>query len=346
MIKASVIGSTGYAGQEIVRLLLRHPEVELISVGSRSYKGEKYSDLYGNFRDLTELICEPGDIEVMAEASDVVFLALPHGIASNLINASILEQTIIVDLGADYRLKDLETYKEWYQTEHHSADLIDQAVYGLCELHRDAIKKARLISNPGCYTTCSILSLAPLIKADLIDENSIIIDAKSGVSGAGRGLNTSLLYGEVNESIKAYKIGEHRHTPEIEQELRELNKKRFNVLFTPHLVPMNRGILTVSYANLKPDVKMNRIVEAYDKMYNSEYFIRLTGEQMPETRWVRGSNFVDIGFKINERTNRVIVVGAIDNLIKGAAGQAIQNMNIVFNFDEKMGIDLISDFPI
>lgn len=346
MIKASVIGATGYAGQEIVRLLLRHPEVELVKIGSKSYAGEKYSDLYGQYRDLTDLICEPGDIEALAAVSDVVFLALPHGIASKMINQSILDQTIIIDLGADYRLKDLAVYKEWYQTKHDSKDLIKQAVYGLCELHREAIKKTRLISNPGCYTTCSILSLAPLIKHDLIDEKSIIIDAKSGVSGAGRGLSTALLYGEVNESIKAYKIGEHRHTPEIEQELRRLNGKNFNVLFTPHLVPMNRGILTSSYANLKAGVKLNDLKEAYQEMYQAEYFIRLTGEKMPETRWVRGSNFVDIGFKINQRTNRVVVVAAIDNLIKGAAGQAVQNMNIVFNINEKMGIDLISDFPI
>ncbi len=350
MIKASVIGATGYAGQEIVRLLLRHPEVELVGLGSRSYQGQKYSDLYGNYRDLTELICQPSDIEALAGLSDVVFLALPHGLASKMINQAILDQTIIIDLGADYRLKDLPTYYEWYQTKHNSANLIEQAVYGLCELHREAVKKTRLISNPGCYTTCSILSLAPLIKYNLIDENSIIIDAKSGVSGAGRGLNSDLLYGEVNESIKAYKIGEHRHTPEIEQELRLLsgknNGKNFNVLFTPHLVPMNRGILTLAYAKLKAGVKMADLKEAYEKMYQSEYFIRLTGEKMPETRWVRGSNFVDIGFKINQRTNRVIVVAAIDNLIKGAAGQAVQNMNIVFNLDEKMGIDLISDFPI
>lgn len=350
MIKASVIGGTGYAGQEIIRLLLRHPQVELVGIGSRSYQGEKYSDLYRNYRGLTNLVCEAGDLDRLAKRSDVVFLALPHGIASKMVTPAILDQTIIIDLGADYRLRDLDIYKEWYQTSHQSAALIDQAVYGLCELHRQAIKTSRLISNPGCYTTCSILSLAPLIKYDLIDENSIIIDAKSGVSGAGRGVSTDLLYGEVNESIKAYKIGAHRHTPEIEQELRRLtsntNNKNFNVLFTPHLVPMNRGILTLSYANLKANVKMKTIKEAFNEMYQDEYFVRLTGEKMPETRWVRGSNFIDIGFTINERTNRVIVVGAIDNLIKGAAGQAIQNMNIAFDLDEKMGIDLISDFPI
>ncbi|WKY43413.1 N-acetyl-gamma-glutamyl-phosphate reductase [Eubacteriaceae bacterium ES2] len=346
MIKASVIGATGYAGQELVRLLMRHPEVELLSLGSRSYQGQAYSDVYNNFRDLTDLVCQVGDIEMLADQSDVIFLAMPHGIASKMVSNAILEKAVVIDLGADYRLHDIDVYNEWYQTEHGSVELLSQAVYGLCELHRDQIKKARLIANPGCYTTCSILSLAPLIREGLIDENSIIIDAKSGVSGAGRSTSQDLLFGEVNESIKAYKIGDHRHTPEIEQELQSLNQKKFNVLFTPHLVPMNRGILAVSYASLKPSTTEQQIQEAYAKMYQNEYFIRLTGDKMPETRWARGTNFVDIGVKLNERTNRVVVVGAIDNLIKGAAGQAIQNMNIVFGFEEKIGIDLIADFPI
>jgi N-acetyl-gamma-glutamyl-phosphate reductase len=271
---------------------------------------------------------------------------MPHGIASKMVTKAVLEKAVVIDLGADYRLHDIDIYNEWYQTEHGSVELLNQAVYGLCELHREKIKTARLIANPGCYTTCSILSLAPLIREGLIDENSIIIDAKSGVSGAGRSTTQDLLFGEVNESIKAYKIGDHRHTPEIEQELQALNQKKFNVLFTPHLVPMNRGILAVSYANLKASTTEAQIKEAYEKMYQDEYFIRLTGDKMPETRWARGTNFVDIGFKLNERTNRVVVVGAIDNLIKGAAGQAIQNMNIVFGFEEKIGIDLIADFPI
>jgi N-acetyl-gamma-glutamyl-phosphate reductase len=346
MIKASVIGATGYAGQELVRLLMRHPEVELLSLGSRSYQGQAYADVYNNFRDLSDLVCQAGDIEILADQSDVIFLAMPHGIASKMVTQAVLEKAVVIDLGADYRLHDIDVYNEWYQTEHGSVDLLSQAVYGLCELHREKIKTARLIANPGCYTTCSILSLAPLINEGLIDENSIIIDAKSGVSGAGRSTTQDLLFGEVNESIKAYKIGDHRHTPEIEQELQALNQKKFNVLFTPHLVPMNRGILAVSYASLKASTTEEQIKVAYEKMYQDEYFIRLTGDKMPETRWARGTNFVDIGFKLNTRTNRVVVVGAIDNLIKGAAGQAIQNMNVVFGIEEKIGIDLIADFPI
>lgn len=346
MIKASVIGGTGYAGQELIRILMRHPMVEVVAVGSRSFSGQKLSDIYQNYEGLTDLLCEVANIKELAEKSDVVFLALPHGIASKMITEEILKQTKIIDLSADFRLKDVLIYEEWYNSEHYNKALLEEAVYGLCELHRSDIKKARLISNPGCYTTCSILSLAPLIKNNLIDENSIIIDAKSGVTGAGRGTVLDFMYSECNESVKAYKIGEHRHTPEIEQELQLLNGGDFKLLFTPHLVPMNRGILALSYANLTENISIEALQDVYQDFYKGEYFVRLTGGKMPETRWVKGSNFCDIGLKIDPRTNRVIVVGAIDNLIKGAAGQAVQSMNILFNLDEKTGIDFIADFPI
>jgi len=346
MIKVSVIGGTGYAGQELIRILMRHPEVEVVTVGSRSFAGQKLSDIYRNYEGLTDILCEVANIQEMAEKSDVVFLALPHGLASKLITEDILKQTKIIDLGADFRLKDALIYEEWYNTEHYNKPLLKEAVYGLCEIHRNDIKKARLISNPGCYTTCSILSLAPLIKNNLIDENSIIIDAKSGVTGAGRGAMLDFMYSECNESVKAYKIGEHRHTPEIEQELQLFNGGDFKLLFTPHLVPMNRGILALCYANLKTDITLEDLQDVYRDFYKDEYFVRFTGDKLPETRWVKGSNFCDIGLKIDPRTNRVIVVGAIDNLIKGAAGQAVQNMNICFDLDEKTGIDFITDFPI
>ncbi|KNZ42711.1 N-acetyl-gamma-glutamyl-phosphate reductase [Acetobacterium bakii] len=347
MIKASVIGGTGYAGQELIRILMRHPDVEIVTVGSRSFAGQKLSDIYGNYTGLTDIRCEAADINILAETSDVVFLALPHGIASKLITEDILKKTKIVDLGADFRLKDVSVYEDWYKTEHFNKSLLKEAVYGLCELHRNDIKKARLISNPGCYTTCSILSLAPLIKNNLIDENSIIIDAKSGVTGAGRGTVLDVMYSECNETVKAYKIGEHRHTPEIEQELHLFNGGDFKLLFTPHLVPMNRGILALCYANLKKDISVAALQDLYRDFYKDEYFVRLlAGEKLPETRWVKGTNFCDIGLKVDPRTNRVIVVGAIDNLIKGAAGQAVQNMNILFDLNEKTGIDFIADFPI
>lgn len=346
MIKASVIGGTGYAGQELIRILMRHPEVEVVTVGSRSFSGQKFSDVYGSYEKITDLVCEKADIKELAEKSDVVFLALPHGIASKMITDEILKQTKIIDLGADFRLKEINIYEDWYKTEHFNQPLLEEAVYGLCELHREDIKKARLISNPGCYTTCSILSLAPLIKNDLIDVNSIIVDAKSGVTGAGRGTILDLMYSECNETIKAYKIGEHRHTPEIEQELRLLNGKDFNILFTPHLVPMNRGILSLSYASLIKNISLNELQEIYRNFYKDEYFVRVLENRLPETRWVKGTNYCDIGLKIDARTNHVVVVGAIDNLIKGAAGQAVQNMNIIFECEEKMGIDFIADFPI
>ncbi|MEG0377536.1 MAG: N-acetyl-gamma-glutamyl-phosphate reductase, partial [Eubacterium sp.] len=290
--------------------------------------------------------CETADMDTLVEKSDVIFMALPHGIASKQVNRRVLEKTKIIDLGADFRLKDADLYEEWYNVNHYNKELLDEAVYGLCELHREKIKSARLLSNPGCYTTCSILSLAPLVKNHLIDVNSIIIDAKSGVTGAGRGSDLPFMYCECNESIKAYKIGEHRHTPEIEQELGLLEGSSFNVLFTPHLTPMNRGILALCYANLKTDISEEELRAVYRDFYKDEYFIRLTENNMPETRWVKGSNYCDIGVKVDKRTGRVIVVGAIDNLMKGAAGQAVQNMNLMFGLDEKTGIDFITDFPV
>jgi N-acetyl-gamma-glutamyl-phosphate reductase len=258
-----------------------------------------------------------------------------------------LNNTKIIDLGADFRLSDVNVYKNWYEVEHNNEMCLSQAVYGLCELHRDKIKTAQLIANPGCYTTCSILSTVPLLKDDLIEEDSIIVDAKSGVSGAGRSLNLGVHYNECNESIKAYKIASHRHTPEIEQELSLACGKDIKISFTPHLTPMNRGILATIYAKLKRNLTYEDVKKTYEKYYANEHFIRLTKKGVyPETRWVKGSNFVDIGFTIDERTNRIIVVGAIDNLVKGAAGQAVQNMNIMFELEESLGINQIPMFPI
>ncbi|MEF9918980.1 MAG: N-acetyl-gamma-glutamyl-phosphate reductase [Eubacterium sp.] len=346
MIKASVIGGTGYAGQELLRILYRHPEVEVVSVGSRSFVGQPLKEVYRNYEQITDAVCEAVPIDELAEKSDVIFMALPHGIASKQVTEDLLKKTKIIDLGADFRLKDVTVYEDWYKVNHYNKDLLKEAVYGLCELHRDEIKSARLLSNPGCYTTCSILSLAPLVKNHLIDVNSIIIDAKSGVTGAGRGTDLPLMYCECNESIKAYKIGTHRHTPEIEQELGLLADDNFKLLFTPHLTPMNRGILALCYANLTEDLSENAIRQIYRDFYKDEYFVRLTEENMPETRFVKGSNYCDIGIKVDPRTKRVIAVGAIDNLMKGAAGQAVQNMNLMFGYDEKTGIDFITDFPV
>ncbi|MBR1737604.1 MAG: N-acetyl-gamma-glutamyl-phosphate reductase [Firmicutes bacterium] len=345
MIKAGIIGATGYAGSELVRLLSSHPQAEIKTITSQSYKGQKYNEVYENYRHNEELICEEENIEEMAENCDVIFLALPHGVASEKVTKSVIEKAKVIDLGADFRLQNVDVYEKWYTT-HHSKDILKEAVYGLCEIHRDKIKNARVIGNPGCYTTCSILSLYPLVKEKMIDIKSIIIDAKSGATGAGRGLSLPNHYCELNESVKAYKIANHRHTPEIEEQLSLACGEDIVLNFTPHLMPMDRGILATSYANLNSKYSYEDIAKVYRKYYENEYFVRLTKKgAFPETKWVKGSNFCDIGFTIDERTNRVIVIGAIDNLCKGAAGQAVQNMNIMFGLDEKTGLDNVPIFP-
>ncbi len=343
MIKASIIGSTGYAGEELTRILLNHPEVQLTHITSHTFVNQQYHSIYQNFRNRFNNICEDENIEKLAEDSDVIFIALPHGIASSKINKNILDKTKIIDIGADFRLKNKNVYEEWYKTEHKSPEYLKESIYGLCEWKRKEIKNARLIANPGCFTTCSILSLMPLVKEKVIKLSSIVIDAKSGTTGAGRTLDIGTHFTECNESIKAYKIASHRHTPEIEQELSEAAKEKICLSFTPHLVPMQRGILTTCYASLADkNTSYEDINTIYKKYYENEYFIRLTEKSIsPETKWVKNSNYCDIGFVVDRRCGRIIVVGAIDNLIKGAAGQAIQNMNIIFGFDEKTGIDNI-----
>lgn len=341
MIKVAVVGCTGYVGTELIRLLINNSKVSLRYITSETHEGNSYDSIYENYKEVFTKVCDSKDLEKIAEEVDLIFMALPHGIVSKEINSSILKKAKVIDISADYRLKDKDVYEEWYNTKHGSPELLEKAVYGLCEKNRKKIKHARLVANPGCYPTCSILSLMPLLNEDVIEKNSIIIDAKSGVTGAGRGTNLGTHYTECNETIKAYSIGMHRHTPEIEEQLGTL------VNFTPHLIPMNRGILATCYANLKEDLDYEDIKKMYEKYYKDEYFIRLTKEGVyPETKWVKGSNFCDIGFKVDKRTNRIIVVGAIDNMIKGAAGQAIQNMNIMFGLDENTGLKDISIFPV
>lgn len=349
MIKAGVIGATGYVGTELIRLLKKHKDVEITHITSRSYDGQKYDDIYENYRDVFQLECKNMEVSEIAEEVDVLFLALPHGIASKQIDKSILDKTKIIDMGADYRLSDVDVYEKWYNTDHGSVDVLEEAVYGMPEMYREEIKNARIVANPGCYPTSSILSVLPLVKEGLIDLDTLVIDAKSGVTGAGRSVNLPTHFTECNESFKAYSIASHRHTPEIEEQLSKSSKTGEEILlnFTPHLVPMNRGILTTSYAKLKEKKSYEEIKEVYNKYFGEEYFVRLTKENIfPETKWVKGSNFCDIGIKIDERTGRIIVVGAIDNMIKGSAGQAIQNMNIMFGLDEKEGLEDVSIFPI
>lgn len=346
MIKVGIIGSTGYAGAEIVRILLNHPEAEIVWYGSRSYVDQKFSSVFGNFTEIVDAKCLDDNIEELSKEADVVFTATPQGYCATIVNDVVLSNTKIIDLSADFRLKDVSVYEKWYKIEHKSPQYIDEAVYGLCEVNRDKIKNARILANPGCFTTCSILTIYPLAKEHLIDMDSIIVDAKSGTSGAGRGAKLPNLFCEVNESIKAYGVATHRHTPEIEEQLRYASGEDVVIDFTPHLVPMNRGILATAYAKVKDGVTSDDIRAAYNKYYENEYFVRVLEDGvLPETKWVEGSNFLDVNFKLNPRTNRVIMMGAIDNLVKGAAGQAVQNMNIMFGLPENMGLKLVPMFP-
>lgn len=350
MIKVGIIGATGYAGGELVRILLNHPEAEIKWYGSRSYIDKKYADVYCNMFKLVDDICKDDNLEKLADEVDVIFTATPQGFLASVLTEDILSKTKVIDLSADYRIKDVSVYEKWYGIEHKSPQFIDEAVYGLCEINRDKIKNKRLVANPGCYTTCSILSMYPLVKEGIIYKDSIIIDAKSGVSGAGRGAKVNNLFCEVNENMKAYGVLTHRHTPEIEEQLSyALGSDKVDdvkIIFTPHLAPMNRGILVTGYANLKRPVDYDTVRAIYEKYYKDEKFVRILNKDVcPETKWVEGSNYFDVNFKIDERTNRIVVMGALDNIVKGAAGQAVQNMNIVFGFDEDMGLNLVPMFP-
>ena len=351
MIKAGIIGATGYAGNELVRILMGHKEVEIKWYGSRSYIDKKYAEVYQNMFQIVDDVCLDDNMEELAEQVDVIFTATPQGFLAGVLTEEILKKTKIIDLSADFRIKDVAVYEKWYGIEHKSPQFIEEAVYGLCEINRDKVKGARLIANPGCYTTCSILTAYPLVKEGLIDPDTLIIDAKSGTSGAGRGAKTPNLFCEVNESMKAYGVTSHRHTPEIEEQLGYAAGKEVMINFTPHLVPMNRGILATEYATLKRKSdgslpSYEEVKAVYDKYYAKETFVRvLEKDVLPETKWVEGSNYVDINFKIDGRTGRVVMMGALDNLVKGAAGQAVQNMNLLFGFDETEGLKLVPMFP-
>ena len=346
MIKAGIIGATGYAGGELVRILTGHKDMEIKWYGSRSYIDKKYAEVYQNMFQIVDDKCMDDNMEALADEVDVIFTATPQGLCASLVNEEILSKVKIVDLSADFRIKDVATYEEWYKIQHPTPQFIQEAVYGLCEINREAVKKARLVANPGCYPTCSTLSIYPLLKEGLIDPGTIIIDAKSGTSGAGRGAKVDNLYCEVNENIKAYGVANHRHTPEIEEQLSYAAGQPVLINFTPHLVPMNRGILITAYASLKKEVSYEEVKAAYDKYYANEKFVRVLEKDVcPQTKWVEGSNYVDVNFKIDPRTKRVIMMGAMDNLVKGAAGQAVQNMNLMFGLKESEGLELVPMFP-
>lgn len=351
MVKVGIIGATGYAGNELVRLLMGHKDVEIMWYGSRSYIDKKYAEVYQNMFEIVEDTCLDDNMEELASKVDVIFTATPQGFLAGVLTEEILSRVKIIDLSADFRIKDVKIYEKWYKIGHKSPQFIEEAVYGLCEINRDKVKGARLIANPGCYTTCSILTAYPLVKEGLIDPDTLIIDAKSGTSGAGRGAKLPNLFCEVNENMKAYGVTNHRHTPEIEEQLGYAAGKEIVVNFTPHLVPMNRGILATEYATLnkKADGTLptyGEVKAIYDKYYKNEKFVRVLEKDIcPETKWVEGSNYVDVNFKIDERTGRIVMMGALDNLVKGAAGQAVQNMNLLFDFDEAEGLNLVPMFP-
>ena len=346
MIKVGIIGATGYAGGELVRILTGHKDVEIKWYGSRSYIDKRYAEVYQNMFQIVDDRCMDDNMEELSKQVDVIFTATPQGLCASLVNDEILSRTKIVDLSADFRIQDVETYEAWYKIRHSAPQYIPEAVYGLCEINREAVKKARLVANPGCYPTCTTLSIYPLLKEGLIDPDTIIVDAKSGTSGAGRGAKVDNLYCEVNENIKAYGVASHRHTPEIEEQLGYAAGRPVLINFTPHLVPMNRGILITAYASLKREASYEEVKAAYDKYYDSEKFVRVLEKGVcPQTKWVEGSNYVDVNFQIDPRTKRVIMMGAMDNLVKGAAGQAVQNMNLMFGLKESEGLELVPMFP-
>lgn len=344
VMKVSIIGATGYTGAELLRILANHPQVEIATITSESHTGTLITDIYPHLTGIYDKkLTSMTDIEQFAD-SKAVFIGLPHGHAMG-IGRQLAEKGIkVIDLGADYRFRDPSVYEAWYKVQHTHPK--SGAVYGLTELYRQQIKTATIVGNAGCYTTASILALAPLAKYHLIDTKSIVVDAKSGVSGAGRGLSLNTHFTEMAENMKAYNIGGHRHIPEIEQALKELSGVESIISFTPHLIPMARGILSTCYGNLREGVRPEEIDQAFQDMYGQEYFIRLLGRGgYPVVKNTRGSNFCDLGWHIDTRTNRVIVVSAIDNLVKGAAGQAVQNFNVMFGIEEGMGLKQVALYP-
>lgn len=342
-IRVSIIGATGYVGAELVRLLYGHPEAEIVHLVSSSHINESFSSLYNNTLSIPLPAMEAFDADALAKNTDIFFTSLPHGASQEAIAELYKTGKCIIDLSGDFRYDDPQCYQEWYGVDHQEKDLLAQSVYGLPELHRSTIRKTRLVGNPGCYTTTSILALAPLIKNNLIELDNIIIDAKSGTTGAGRKALSGTHFCEVNENFKAYNVAKHRHTSEIEQELSKLAQQSMVLSFTPHLLPINRGILATSYAKLTQNVSHKDVLQFYQDMYTNEPFVQIYSEgSLPEIKHVRGSNMLGIGFAIDPRTNRIVVVSCLDNLIKGAAGQAIQNMNILFDIEETMGLSKVA----
>lgn len=347
MIKVGLVGAAGYAGVGVLQILLAHPEAKIVWISSeQSHAGKKISDLRPSLSGLCGLECQPPDISGLIDSVDVVIMALPNGLAMKLCPLILKKGKKAVDISADYRIKDLAEYNNWYKIDHASPELVAQAVYGLPELFAEKIKGASLIANPGCYPTASILGAAPLLKSGLIDPGSIVIDAKSGVSGAGAALTEITHFPECNENFRAYAVASHRHNPEIDQVLGETVSKKITTTFVPHLIPMNRGIHATIYATLTGKTDTDKLHALYRDFYRGSYFVRVLDKgKFPATKYVSGSNFCDINVVADPRSGRVVVMSVIDNLVKGAAGQAVQNMNIIFGLDEKTGLDRSPLYP-
>jgi len=345
MIRVGIYGGSGYTGLELMRILLRHPDVKVTALTSRKFKGQPLSGTYPLFEGLTDIHfidASPGELAGMA---DVIFMATPHGEAMAVAPAFVDAGKKVIDLSADFRLRNLDVFEKWYH-KHSAPELAMKAVYGIPELYRDEIRKAQLVANPGCYPTSAILALAPALREKIIDPATIIIDSKSGVSGAGRDPVIGSLFCEVDEGFKAYKVNEHRHGPEIEQELSVLAGSEVKVSFTPHLLPLTRGILSTIYASLKKTLSTAELIDLYNDFYKGEHFVRVLRRGMyPNVSSVKGTNFCHVGLSVDPRTNRVIILSAIDNLVKGASGQAVQNMNLMCGLREDMALDMIALFP-
>lgn len=346
MLRAAIIGASGYTGGELARLLCSHPSVDITVATSRQYEGQNLAQIYPHLRDKVDVVCQNLTAREITEQADFIFCAVPHKTAMDIVPAFLQQDKKVVDLSADFRLKDVAVYEKWYQP-HSAADLLAEAVYGLPEIYRDEIRQARLVANPGCYPTSITLGLAPLLKTGLIATNSIIIDSKSGTSGAGRAAQVGTLFCEVTDGFRPYKVGgTHRHIPEIEQNLSELSGSSLQVSFTPHLLPISRGILSTIYVNLVDKPGIEELHALYQQMYEEEYFVRiLEPGSVPATQQVRGSNYCDISLSLDARTGRLIIVSALDNIVKGASGQAVQNMNLMCGFSENAGLTDAPLFP-
>jgi N-acetyl-gamma-glutamyl-phosphate reductase len=340
-MKVSIIGATGYTGAELIRLLMQHPKVELEIVTSNSFVGEKISDIYPNLTGIVDMECQELDVEQIARETEVAFTALPHGISMDIVPQLVEQGLKVIDLSGDYRYQDLETYQHWYK-EHSSGELLELGTYGLPELNGAQIEKSSLIANPGCYPTASLLGLLPLVEQGLIADENIIIDAKSGTTGAGRKLSRGTHFSETAGNFKAYKVGNHRHRSEIEEKLSLVHENEIEVRFTPHLIPAKRGILATIYANLACDKSTEELLDYYNEFYDTANFVQILDNKLPELKYVVGSNYCNIGLKVDKERGQIVIISAIDNLVKGSAGQAIQNLNLMAGWEEATGLEQIS----